>query len=72
MYSRRRILKSMDTLNSIDQLKEALEQSDAVIIGAGAGLSTSAGFIYTGERFQKYFQEVLKKVLTWSSLQGVL
>jgi NAD-dependent SIR2 family protein deacetylase len=68
----RRILKSMDTPNSIDQLKEALEQSDAVIIGAGAGLSTSAGFIYTGERFQKYFQEVLKKVLTWSSLQGVL
>jgi NAD-dependent SIR2 family protein deacetylase len=61
MYSRRRILKSMDTLNSIDQLKEALEQSDAVIIGAGAGLSTSAGFIYTGERFQKYFQDFAEK-----------
>jgi NAD-dependent SIR2 family protein deacetylase len=45
----------------MEQLKEALEQSDAVIIGAGAGLSTSAGFIYNGERFQKYFQDFAEK-----------
>jgi NAD-dependent SIR2 family protein deacetylase len=32
-----------------------------VIIGAGAGLSTSAGFIYNGERFQKYFQDFAEK-----------
>jgi NAD-dependent SIR2 family protein deacetylase len=31
------------------------------VIGAGAGLSTSAGFIYTGERFQKYFQDFAEK-----------
>jgi NADPH:quinone reductase-like Zn-dependent oxidoreductase/NAD-dependent SIR2 family protein deacetylase len=43
--------------DEIRQLKQALEQADAVIIGAGAGLSTSAGFIYTGERFRKYFQD---------------
>ncbi|MCR5755664.1 MAG: Sir2 silent information regulator family NAD-dependent deacetylase [Acetatifactor sp.] len=36
-------------------LKEEVEMADAVIIGAGAGLSTSAGFAYTGERFRRYF-----------------
>jgi NAD-dependent SIR2 family protein deacetylase len=43
------------------RLKEALEQADTVVIGAGAGLSTSAGFIYTGERFQTYFQDFADK-----------
>lgn len=41
----------------INRLREALEREDAVIIGAGAGLSTSAGFTYTGERFQQYFAD---------------
>lgn len=39
------------------KLQEALQQADAVIIGAGAGLSTSAGFTYDGERFQRYFSD---------------
>ncbi|MBR1797251.1 MAG: hypothetical protein IJ757_04475 [Clostridiales bacterium] len=39
----------------IRRLKAALEDCDAVVIGAGAGLSTSAGFTYSGERFEKYF-----------------
>ena len=39
------------------RLQEALQQADAVIIGAGAGLSTSAGFTYDGERFQRYFSD---------------
>lgn len=34
-----------------------MEIADAVVIGAGAGLSTSAGFVYKGERFQKYFSD---------------
>ena len=41
----------------IDRLKRALHDSQAVIVGAGAGLSTSAGFTYDGERFQKYFAD---------------
>ena len=41
----------------IQKLKTALDQADAVIIGAGAGLSTSAGFPYDGERFHKYFAD---------------
>ena len=41
----------------IPRLKTALDEADAVVIGAGAGLSTSAGFTYDGERFQKYFAD---------------
>ena len=41
----------------IQRLKTALDEADAVIIGAGAGLSTSAGFTYNGERFHKYFAD---------------
>lgn len=48
-------------LRSIERLQEALEQADAVVIGAGAGLSTSAGFAYTGERFEKYFGDFIAK-----------
>lgn len=47
--------------NLIWQLKEKLQKEDAVIIGAGAGLSASAGFVYTGERFSKYFQDFIDK-----------
>ena len=46
---------------SINRLKTALEEADSVIIGAGAGLSTSAGFIYTGERFKRYFSDFAEK-----------
>ena len=41
----------------IPKLKTALNEADAVVIGAGAGLSTSAGFTYDGERFHKYFAD---------------
>ena len=39
----------------IDRLKKEFEMADAVVIGAGSGLSTSAGFTYRGERFEQYF-----------------
>ena len=45
----------------IERLKAALQDCDAVVIGAGAGLSTSAGFVYTGERFEKYFSDFAAK-----------
>ena len=45
----------------IERLKTALRECDAVVIGAGAGLSTSAGFEYTGERFEKYFSDFAGK-----------
>lgn len=45
----------------IEQLKTALRDCDAVVVGAGAGLSTSAGFVYTGERFEKNFSDFAAK-----------
>ena len=43
------------------QLKEAISGAHAVIIGAGAGLSTAAGFVYSGERFEKHFADFGRK-----------
>lgn len=45
----------------IERLRTALRDCDAVVIGAGAGLSTAAGFTYTGERFEKYFSDFAAK-----------
>ena len=47
--------------DEIKRLKKAVEEADAVVIGAGAGLSTSAGFTYSGARFEKHFSEFGKK-----------
>ena len=41
----------------IDRLRQALTDADAVVIGAGAGLSASAGFTYSGDRFETYFSD---------------
>lgn len=41
----------------INRLRREIETADAIIIGAGAGLSTSAGFTYTGNRFRQYFSD---------------
>lgn len=47
--------------DKINRVKDLLKSADAVVIGAGAGLSTSAGFEYSGERFQKYFSDFAEK-----------
>ena len=47
--------------DKIEKLSDALAKADAVVIGAGAGLSTSAGFVYSGERFEKYFFDFAAK-----------
>jgi NAD-dependent SIR2 family protein deacetylase len=61
MFFRKMGKNTENTDEAIQKLKQAMEQADAVVVGAGAGLSTSAGFIYTGERFQKYFQDFAEK-----------
>ena len=49
-------------MNELSQkLLDAIEKADAVIIGAGSGLSTSAWFTYSGERFVKYFADFAEK-----------
>lgn len=45
----------------IDRLKNEIETADAIVIGAGSGLSTAAGFTYSGERFEKYFSDFIEK-----------
>ena len=49
------------TAEAVARLKAEIDAADAVVIGAGAGLSTSAGFLYTGERFEKYFPDFIRK-----------
>lgn len=52
---------NLNATNQIDALKERLETAAAVLIGAGSGLSTSAGFTYDGSRFDRYFGDFAEK-----------
>ena len=51
----------MSFSDNIKRLSEEIRTADAVLIGAGAGLSVSAGFAYNGERFEKYFSDFREK-----------
>lgn len=62
MFLRSLTNKSTETYSDkLTRLKAALNDADAVIIGAGSGLSTAAGFTYSGERFDRYFHDFAKK-----------
>ena len=50
-----------DILNQIEQIQELITNSDYILIGAGAGLSTSAGIEYSGKRFEENFADFIKK-----------
>ena len=58
----RNIAKASDSddRTKISKLKEEFKTADAIIIGAGAGLSTAAGFRYDGERFERSFSDFHK------------
>lgn len=45
----------------IENLRDELNHADAIVIGAGAGLSTSAGFTYTGRRFYDNFGDMSER-----------
>ena len=62
MFSRIQTTKSTENISdNIEKLKEKIRTADAVVIGAGAGLSTLAGFTYSVERFEKYFSDFRQK-----------
>ncbi|HIV19707.1 MAG TPA: Sir2 silent information regulator family NAD-dependent deacetylase [Candidatus Merdivicinus intestinigallinarum] len=62
MFFRKPTLSSTESYwGQIDRLKNQIEAADAIVVGAGAGLSTSAGFTYSGGRFQKYFSDFAAK-----------
>ena len=50
-----------DYSQKIERLKAELQGADAILIGAGSGLSTSAGLTYGGERFLKHFSDFHEK-----------
>ena len=50
-----------NTPDGIERLKSALDKAETIVIGAGAGLSASAGFAYSGERFERYFHDFREK-----------
>lgn len=62
MFSRIWTTKSTESFSdNIKRLQDVLDSADAVVIGAGAGLSAAAGFDYGGERFRKYFFDFEEK-----------
>lgn len=62
MFSRILTRKSTETFSEqVDRLKQVLDESDTVVIGAGSGLSTSAGLTYSGERFERNFGDFIEK-----------
>ncbi|MEE5991946.1 MAG: Sir2 silent information regulator family NAD-dependent deacetylase [Oscillospiraceae bacterium] len=62
MSTQKQIFKFTDDFsNEIMRLKHEMQSADAIVIGAGAGLSTAAGFTYSGERFHKYFSDFEEK-----------
>ena len=50
-----------DYYEKIKKLQRLINDSESVLVGAGSGLSTSAGFVYSGDRFEKYFGDFEKK-----------
>ena len=62
MFSRILTQKSIMTYSErIEQIKRALDEADAVLIGAGAGLSASAGLTHSGARFEAHFGDFIRK-----------
>ncbi|GFI62031.1 protein ADP-ribosyltransferase [Clostridiales bacterium] len=62
MFLKTKIMKSTNSyLNSCKRLKKEIETASAIVIGAGSGLSTSAGFTYSGKRFEENFPDFIEK-----------
>ena len=62
MFLKTRTNKSTETSSArIGQLKQAIKDAGAILIGAGAGLSASAGFTYSGQRFERHFADFAAK-----------
>lgn len=45
----------------VEKVHKNIEDADAVVIGAGAGLSASAGFTYSGKRFEDHFPDFIER-----------
>ena len=73
MFSRTWISKSTEGYSQKgERLKAEIQGADASLIGAGSGLSTSAGLTYGGERFLKYFSDFHEKDPADDNIPAVL
>ena len=54
-------MEEKEYTKAIAELREAIDTADAVVVGAGAGLSTAAGLTYSGERFERHFDDFIAK-----------
>ena len=54
-------MEEKEYAREVERLRDALAEADAVVLGAGAGLSTAAGFEYGGERFKRLFGDFVAK-----------
>ena len=62
MFSRTATKRSTGAFcDDLTRLRQELAAADAVLVGAGAGLSAAAGFTYTGDRFARYFGDFMQK-----------
>ncbi len=62
MFLRKTTMTStMDYSQAIERIRQELDRVEAVVIGAGAGLSTSAGLEYTDKRFRENFTDFIAK-----------
>ncbi len=62
MFSKTKMNKSIDGCSDkLAVVIEKIKDADAIVLGAGAGLSTAAGFTYSGERFEQYFSDFAEK-----------
>ena len=54
-------MEEKEYAQDLDRLREAIDAAEAIVVGAGAGLSTAAGLTYSGERFERYFGDFIEK-----------
>lgn len=60
-FSRNMTFETGSKEERLSGLKKEIEEADAIVVGAGAGLSASAGLTYSGERFERYFFDFARK-----------
>ncbi len=62
MFLKKKTTPSIESYSEkIAKLKKAIDDAEVVVIGAGSGLSASAGLLYTGERFERLFSDYIEK-----------
>ena len=54
-------MDKQDYMQALARLRQSIDTAETIVVGAGAGLSTAAGFTYAGERFERHFADFIAK-----------